>query len=112
VAGWLAASQLLRADVEDGEVNIGLAMVAGRIEIYQVENGHFPQTLQDLVTRPANAPKWNGPYARPKEILDHWNNPYVYATPGKSGRFDLISLGADGKPGGEARDRDRTYKSR
>ena len=87
-------------------------MVAGRIEIYQVENARFPETLQDLVVRPANAPQWNGPYARSKEILDHWNNPYVYATPGKSGRFDLTSLGADGKLGGEGRNRDRTFRSR
>ena len=87
-------------------------MVAGRIEIYQVENARYPETLQDLVVRPTNAPQWNGPYARSKEILDHWNNPYVYATPGKSGRFDLTSLGADGKPGGEGRNRDRTFRSR
>jgi general secretion pathway protein G len=32
---------------------------------------------------------------------DPWGGDYVYRSPGQNGNFDLISLGADGQPGGE-----------
>jgi hypothetical protein len=51
-----------------------------------------------------------GRYAKESELKDSWGNFYVYALPGTQGRpFDLTSLGADAKPGGEGRDRDRTW---
>ncbi len=37
---------------------------------------------------------------------DPWGADYVYRFPGQSGRFDLISLGADGQPGGDGVDAD------
>ena len=32
---------------------------------------------------------------------DPWGSDYIYRSPGQDGRFDLISLGADGQPGGD-----------
>ncbi|MGO9443602.1 MAG: type II secretion system protein GspG [Thiobacillaceae bacterium] len=37
---------------------------------------------------------------------DPWGNAYVYLNPGSHGEFDVISLGADGQPGGEGKDAD------
>lgn len=38
---------------------------------------------------------------------DPWGNAYVYAAPGRDGRsFDIYSLGADGREGGEGEDAD------
>jgi general secretion pathway protein G len=37
---------------------------------------------------------------------DPWNRPYQYITPGEAGPFDLYSMGADGKIGGEGLDAD------
>ena len=38
---------------------------------------------------------------------DPWGNPYHYSNPGAAGRaFDIVSYGADGKPGGEGKDAD------
>jgi general secretion pathway protein G len=38
---------------------------------------------------------------------DPWGNPYQYVAPGRDGRaFDIISLGADGREGGEGEDAD------
>ena len=76
---------------------------ATRIEMYRRDAGRYPAALADL----------SGRYAKEAELKDMWGNPYVYATPGTQGRaFDLTTLGADGKPGGEGRDRDRTWKAR
>ena len=36
-----------------------------------------------------------------KPANDPWKRPYQYLRPGQHGEFDLYSLGADGKPGGE-----------
>jgi general secretion pathway protein G len=38
---------------------------------------------------------------------DPWGNPYKYAAPGREGRqFEIYSLGADGREGGEGQDAD------
>ena len=98
--GWLAASQLLRGDVEERQAMINLDIAANRVEMYKLATGRYPAHLSDLLGR----------YAREAELRDIWGNPYVYAVPGTQGRaFDLTTLGADGKPGGEARDRDVTW---
>ena len=33
---------------------------------------------------------------------DPWGRAYQYSAPGRTGPFDIYSLGADGQPGGEA----------
>ena len=72
---------------------------------YKLDTGLVPTTemgLQALRTRPANVNQWNGPYL-PKDVpLDPWGHPYLYKFPGDHGEDpELISLGADGQPGGE-----------
>jgi len=72
---------------------------------YKMSTGTFPTTeqgLEALRTRPANAPQWDGPYLRKEIPLDPWKHPYLYRFPGEHGdEPDIISLGADGQPGGE-----------
>lgn len=80
--------------------------LAGKIESYELDNGQPPQKLQDLVAQPSGSNTWLGPYAKESEIKDAWGRPLEYRVPGQSSKFDLISLGADGKPGGESWNRD------
>jgi len=77
---------------------------------YKLDTGKFPATeqgLEALRTAPEGTRNWNGPYL-PKEVpLDPWGNPYVYKYPGDHGdEPDIISFGADGRPGGEGEDAD------
>ena len=82
---------------------IDMDNTASRIETYKVETGRYPAKLSDLAGR----------YATQAELKDAWGNPYVYTVPGTQGRpFDLTTLGADGMPGGEGRNRDRTWGRR
>ena len=37
---------------------------------------------------------------------DPWANRYVYVQPGEHGPYDIISYGADGKPGGAGENAD------
>jgi general secretion pathway protein G len=97
-------------EIEGREAAIWLDNLANRVQLYRAEVGKYPATLRELVVRPDTVERWNGPYATDKELKDLWGHPYAYRVPGAQGRaFDLTTLGADGKPGGEGRDRDRTW---
>ncbi len=70
---------------------------------YRLDVGSFPTTeegLAALVTRPANAAKWNGPYLDKAVPNDPWGRPYIYRAPGTPGDYDLLSYGKDGQAGG------------
>jgi general secretion pathway protein G len=81
-----------------------LDALAKALDQFRLDTGHYPSTEQGLVTlveRPANEPKWGGPYLAKAVPLDPWGNPYVFVMPGEHGEYDLLSYGKDGKPGGE-----------
>ncbi len=81
------------------DINGGIKSALGNFE---VDNGSYPHSLQDLVVAPGNAKNWHGPYLD-KLPIDPWGNPYIYYFPGKhnpSG-YDLLSTGFDGKEGTE-----------
>ena len=84
-----------------------IASVGMSIEQYYLDNGSYPERLEDLVQKPANATNWNGPYAKQSQLNDPWGSPIDYRAPGENGRdFDLVSLGKDKRPGGEGNNKD------
>ena len=83
-----------------------LAATSSKVEMYALDVGEVPQQLQDLINKPGNAEDWNGPYVRESDLKDGWNTEFSYKAPGEHGEFDLMSLGADKKPGGEGNDQD------
>jgi len=81
------------------------------IDQYRLDVGRYPTTeegLAALVTKPANLPKWDGPYLAKNVPLDPWGNAYVYKSPGDHGDYDLTSYGKDGRPGGDGENADIT----
>lgn len=72
---------------------------------YKLDTSTFPTTEQGLGAlrvAPAGVPLWKGPYLPQEVPLDPWGRPYVYKYPGEHGdEPDIVSLGADGTPGGE-----------
>lgn len=82
------------------------------LEMYKLDVGRYPANddgLEAIVVQPPQAKGWNGPYLKKNEVpMDPWGNPYQYRVPGQSGDFDIISLGADGSPGGEGENADVT----
>lgn len=91
---------------------IQIEKLSGVLDLYRLEVGHYPteqEGLRALVEKPTQAGDWNGPYLRNSEsLVDPWGAPYVYHSPGQHGEFDLYTLGADGKEGGDGADRDIT----
>jgi len=79
--------------------------LAMAVESYYLDTGTTPDNLDELVTE-SGVDGWNGPYVKPSSLKDPWGREYVYNYPGEHGDFDLLSLGADGQPGGEDKNAD------
>jgi general secretion pathway protein G len=76
--------------------------IKSAVDHYEVDNGKFPNNLQDLIVAPADAKNWRGPYLDKAQLpVDPWKKTYVYHFPGKHNPngYDLLSVGPDGKEG-------------
>ena len=88
----------VRAQVK--ATQIAIDTLASKIQTYAVDIGTPPARLDDLLTAPAEATSWMGPYAQEGDLKDAWGRALVYRQDGQRGEFDLGSWGFDGKPGG------------
>ncbi len=72
--------------------------------LYKNSTGNFPTTQQGLAAlrvKPADVANWDGPYLQGDVPLDPWGREFVYKFPGAlPDEPEIISLGADGQPGG------------
>ena len=92
-----------------------IEMLGSALDAYRLDNGQYPTTQQGLnalwemptIDSPAN---WRGPYLRKPVPLDPWATAYIYLSPGQVNLngYDLLSYGADRKPGGAGEDADIT----
>ena len=102
------------SQIGKSEVKVTRAQIDGlgkALDHFRLDIGRYPSTeegLAVLITRPADQPKWDGPYLTKNVPLDPWGNPYIYKYPGEHGEYDLISNGKDGQPGGEGEAADIT----
>ncbi len=84
----------------------------GALNLYKLDNGIYPSTeqgLKALVEKPTvgTMPKnWKLGGYLPKVPDDPWGNPYKYVSPSPKGDFEIVSLGADGEPGGDGKNAD------
>lgn len=95
------------AQLGKSEIKAARAQIDGlskALDQFRLDVGHYPtaeQGLASLVERPANEPKWGGPYLTKAVPLDPWGHLYVFTIPGEHGEYELLSYGKDGRPGGE-----------
>lgn len=89
-----------------------MAIIESAVIRFYLDCGRYPddsEGLQALLESPAGIEaKWKGPYIKQSNLLDPWENPFLYVAEGKAnpGSFDLISFGADGQEGGIGSDVD------
>ena len=93
-----------------GKARADISVLEQAIETYRLDNLTFPYDLNALTTAPANLAQperyRQGGYIR-RLPEDPWGNPYQYRRQSAhGGQFDVYSLGADGKEGGEGNDAD------
>ncbi len=108
LAALIVPNVLDRAD--DARVTAAKTDIANLVQalkLYKLDNQRYPtaaQGLQALVAKPTTDPvpgNWK-PYLD-KLPNDPWGRPYQYLNPGIKGEIDVLSLGAEGKPGGEGK---------
>ena len=111
IAGLIVPNVIGRPD--EARVTVAAAdlrTISAALKMYRLDNGDYPTTQQGLAAlaeKPTTPPL---PRTWPEEGYlaevprDPWDRPYVYRRTG--GGFELMSLGKDGKPGGEGVDAD------
>jgi general secretion pathway protein G len=103
VMGYLGSSRTKTAKVQIENLSTSL-------ELFKLDTGRYPtgrEGLQALVQAPPGLRNWNGPYLKKDQVpLDPWGQPYRYRQPGERGDFDIMSLGADNREGGQGEDQD------
>ena len=107
LVGPAAMRQLQASRVIATEAQI--AQLRSALDIYQIDTGRLPSEEQGLGALVANVgasvPGWNGPYLRDGKLpQDAWGGTFLYRYDGD--RVQVISLGADGQPGGTGRNAD------
>src|SRR6201994_4376279 len=96
VLGYLGESKAKAAKIQ-------IESFSSALDLYFLDLGRYPTSAEGLaaLTRPTNAPGWNGPYLRGGVVPnDPWGHGYVYRAPGQRAPYDIVSLGSDGQEGG------------
>ena len=117
ILGMIAAFMVPRIGKKFGKAKHEIArakmgIIESALVTFQVDCGRFPyddEGLEALLEPPSDLEeKWDGRYLKNSEILDPWENPYIYVEEGEIniGSYDLISFGADGEEGGEGENED------
>ena len=95
-----------------------LRTISAALKMYRLDNGSYPtseQGLAALSARPTLAPvpaNWSPNGYLEQVPVDPWAQAYSYKSPGASGGgFDIVSMGKDGKPGGQGVDEDISTSS-
>lgn len=93
---FVGRSEQARQAAASADINAGIAMA---LDMFELDNGQYPDKLEDLVTKPGYATIWNGPYLK-KKPNDPWGRAYIYKPTTDKKDYELISYGKDGVAGG------------
>lgn len=100
------------ADARVAAAKSDLAAIGQALDMYKLDNSTYPSTdqgLEALVTKPSGNPEprnWNAGGYLKKLPEDPWRRPYLYTSPGQGTPYEIRTLGADGRDGGEGEDQD------
>jgi general secretion pathway protein G len=75
------------------------------LDLFFLDTNRYPTTtegLDALVQRPTGIDVWNGPYVKGGRVpLDPWGHPYQYRVNVEHNPpYEIVSLGSDGREGG------------
>ena len=107
IAGLIVPNVIGRPDeARATAARTDIRSIGSALELYRLDNRSYPTTAQGLSAlskRPELPPipkNWaTGGYLA-EAPQDPWGNSYQYISPGNRTGYDLLSFGADGKPGG------------
>jgi general secretion pathway protein G len=75
-----------------------IAAISQAVEVYQMDVGRYPSSLNDLLTNPGVS-TWDGPYLKGGKgaLVDAWTTPISYKANGAD--FKVVSAGPDAQMG-------------
>ncbi len=98
------------SDARSKSAKLQIESLSSALDLFYLDTGRYPTTAEGLgalVARIPNVDRWNGPYLNQNAVpVDPWGNAYEYRSPGETGPYEIISLGADGRKGGSGDDQD------
>ncbi|MCK4873340.1 MAG: type II secretion system major pseudopilin GspG [Phycisphaerales bacterium] len=83
-----------------------IGVICNAIEMFAISNGHLPTAEEglDILTQ---APMGQSQgYLKQAQLLDPWDNRFLYQIPGQLSEYEVYSYGADAQPGGEGENSD------
>ncbi|HQQ63366.1 MAG TPA: type II secretion system major pseudopilin GspG [Pseudomonadales bacterium] len=89
-----------------------ISAIGQALDMYKLDNSSYPtsdQGLQALVKKPSGSPEprnWNPAGYLKKLPQDPWHREYIYISPAEGAAYEIRTLGADGREGGESEDQD------
>lgn len=88
-----ARMEAAKADVEGG--------IALALDLFEVDMGRYPASLEELIKKPSESTSWKGPYLKKGIPKDPWGDSYLYRFPATRNPegYDLYSLGPDKREG-------------
>ncbi len=111
VIALISAPKLHAAESKPEKANIMANEISKSIDLFFVDCHEVPQKLQDIVKQPKGCKYW-GPDPYVKEIpKDPWGRQWRYKRLDPQ-HYELLSLGADGKEGGEKDNSDVIFKGK
>ncbi len=98
LVGINVRGQLIRAKREAARAEI--ATIQEALEAYYTVFDRYPDNEEGLAALTTTSERLVEPLLD-GEPVDPWKRPYLYNAPGRSGPYEVFSLGADGREGGE-----------
>ena len=105
IIGILASMVLPRfvGKAEEARQKVALSdinsTISTALDMYEMDNGQYPDKLGDLMEKPGDLKSWNGPYLKKKPV-DPWARDYIYKPSSDKKDYELSSYGRDGVAGG------------
>lgn len=114
VGGIQVVGYLQRARTDTAKLQ--LEDIQSALDLFRLDMGRAPtqsEGLTALLDAPMSVSGWRGPYLRKRSTLtDPWGKPWLYHEVANNDAAEVVSLGADGKPGGEGDDHDVSSRDR
>ena len=78
-----------------------IAAIATQVDVFQLDVGRLPNSLDELINQPAGASNWNGPYIRggTAALQDAWGTPFQFRREGNT--YRISSAGPSQRMGTE-----------
>ncbi len=84
-------SEEARVSAARADINASIPLA---LDLFEMDIGYYPDTLDDLRKNPGAGDLWKGPYLK-KDPKDPWGREYEYEKASEEGDYKLCSKGPD-----------------